>query len=117
MPAREQGPLPPWSPLEKNKVPNLEPPWGDETWSTEEVPELAKTVKVRYSCFHPPPYFRKFEVLERALAGLACRAAPSSVLRKIFLRRMSSCEGCRAVQARKGLITCQYDIDFKADHV
>ena len=54
MPAREQGPLPPWSPLEKNKVPNLEPPWGDETWSTEEVPELAKTVKVR-SMLQPTP--------------------------------------------------------------
>ena len=32
-----QGPLPPWSPLEKIKVTNLEPPWGDEKWSTEEV--------------------------------------------------------------------------------
>ena len=46
------------------------------------------------------------------------------VLRKVFVVlenvQWDTCEGCRAVQARKGLTTCQYNtvfIDIKADHV
>ena len=34
-------------PAEKIKVPNLEPPWGDETWSTEEVLRIKKTRLLR----------------------------------------------------------------------